>query len=123
MPRTSGAVDRKVTVVLAAPVPVSASFVVMLSLADEPVSDARLSVTVGPMVLSVKVDRATGADVAGGVGVLGHDAVAAIARQRDAGAPAAVALHERGADAVVLPLSNSVTVVPASPVPVIVWAA
>ena len=44
----------KSTAVLARPVPVSASFEVILSLADEPVSNARLSVTVGPVVLSVK---------------------------------------------------------------------
>ena len=92
------AIDRKAsTVVLARPVPVSASFEVILSLADAPVSNARLSVTVGPVVLSVKTTGRTGAGITGGVGILGHDAVAAIARQRDARAPAAVVLHERGA--------------------------
>ena len=43
----------KCTTVLASPVPVSASFVVILSLDDVPLSIVRLSVTVGPVVLSV----------------------------------------------------------------------
>src|SRR6202789_4058613 len=43
----------KCTTVLATPVPLSASLAVMWSVADDPVSNARLSVSVGPVVLSV----------------------------------------------------------------------
>ena len=52
VPRTV-APSLSVTSVLAAPDPVSASFEVMLSLADKPVSVVRRSITVGPTVLSV----------------------------------------------------------------------
>ena len=41
----------KCTTVLASPLPVSASFAVMRSLAELPVSMVRASVTVGPVVL------------------------------------------------------------------------
>ena len=41
------------TSVLASPVPVSAGLVVTWSVAEEPVSETRASVTVGPVVLSV----------------------------------------------------------------------
>ena len=41
--------------------------------------------------------RAAAAGIAGGVGIFGDDAVAAIARQRDAGAPAAVTADRGGA--------------------------
>src|ERR1700744_856883 len=45
----------KCTSVLARPVPLSASLEVMWSAADNPVSNVRLSVTVGPVVFSVKI--------------------------------------------------------------------
>ena len=52
VPRTV-APSVSVTSVLAAPVPLRAALEVILSLADEPVSIVRLSVTVGPTVLNV----------------------------------------------------------------------
>ena len=48
----------KVTTVLAAPVPLSAGFEVILSLDDEPVSLERAAVTVGATVSSVNVSDA-----------------------------------------------------------------
>ena len=43
----------KCTTVLARPVPLSASLAVMWSVADDPVSNAKTSVTVGALVLTV----------------------------------------------------------------------
>ena len=70
----------KCTTVLASPLPLSASFEVMRSLAELPVSMVRASVSVGPVVLRLKTTALAAAGVAGGIGILGDDAVAAIAR-------------------------------------------
>ena len=67
----------KCTTVLASPVPLSASFEVMWSLVEAPVSKVSASVSVGPVVLSVIDHRAAGAGVAGDVGDLRGQRVAA----------------------------------------------
>src|SRR5258706_10209723 len=116
----------KCTTVLARPLPVSASFEVILSLADVPVSVVKLSVNVGPMVLSVKTTGAL-------VPVLPAASVS-LATMLWVPLPDSVTLVLQlpslctiaVPSAVVLPLSNSVTVVPmsaTSTVPVRVWAA
>ena len=81
---------------------------------------------VGPVVLSVEGHRAAAAGIAGGVGDPGDDAVAAIARQRDPVLQLPSLPTVAVPSAVALPLSNSVTVLPASAistVPVMVCAA
>ena len=87
----------KCTTVLASPVPVSASFEVMWSLDEAAGVDGQRLGQCRTGGAQVEDHRPAAAGIAGGVGIPGDDAVAAIARQRDAGAPAAVAADRRGA--------------------------
>src|ERR1700682_4101012 len=114
----------KCTTVLARPVPVSASLEVMRSVLEAPVSNARLSVTVGAVVLSVKTTGVL-------VPVLPAASVS-LATMLWLPLPASVTVLLQAPplptlavpSAVVLPLSNSVTVVPmaaTSTVPDIGW--
>ena len=68
----------KCTTVLARPVPLSASLEVMWSVADEPVSKASASVTVGAGGAQRIDHRAAGGGVAGGIADLGGQRVAAV---------------------------------------------
>src|SRR5882762_5921010 len=114
----------KCTTVLARPLPVSASLEVMPSVLEAPVSNARLSLTVGAVVLSVKTTGVL-------VPVLPAASVS-LATMLWLPLPDSVTLvlHTPPLptlavpSCVVLPLSNSVTVVPmsaTSTVPDIVW--
>ncbi len=114
-----------VTSALASLVPVSASLEVTLSLAEDPVSVARFSVSIGPMVLKVKITGAL-------VPVLPATSVS-LATILWVPLPNSVTLvlHKPPLPTVAVasgvgPLSNNVTVVPmsaTSTVPDIVWAA
>ena len=104
-----------VTTAFASPVPVSVSFAVILSLAEEPVSLARLSVTTGAVVSRVKVSEEVPVLPAASVS-LATMVWAPLAR------PVGVKLHTPLALAVVVPSvvepSLSVTTAFASPDPV-----